>query len=90
VTSQLIQQLADGVEKYRNQMGSLPTANDIGALTDTLHPRYMKDLVREDGWGHSILYEVMGTTTFKLTSLGADGRPGTADDIVFEKQSTAP
>ena len=65
-------------------------ARDIGALTDTLHPRYMNVLIREDGWGHSILYEVTGPATFRLISLGADGRPGTTDDIVLEKRSAAP
>jgi len=90
VTSQSMQQLADGVEKFRSENGSLPAARDIGALTDTLHPRYMKELIREDGWGHAILYEVVGPTTFKLVSPGADGRPGTADDVVVEKQSAAP
>jgi len=85
VTSQSIQQLADGVEKFRGENGSLPAARDIGALTDTLHPRYMKELIREDGWGHAILYQVTGTATFKLVSPGADGQPGTADDIVFER-----
>jgi hypothetical protein len=89
-TAQAIQQLAEGVEKYRTENGSLPAARDIAALTDTLHPRYMKELVREDGWGHAILYEVTGPATFRLRSPGADGRPGTSDDVVFEKQSGAP
>jgi hypothetical protein len=82
-TSQSMQQLADGVEKYRASNGALPAARDIVALTDTLHPSYMTQLVREDGWGHPIVYEVTGSSTFRLVSPGADGRRGTADDIVL-------
>jgi type II secretion system (T2SS) protein G len=84
VSSQSMQQLAQGIEKYRAAKGALPMAKDIVALTDTLYPMYMDVLVREDGWGNPILYEITGTSTFKLTSLGADERPGTADDIVIE------
>src|SRR5947207_9488174 len=55
-TSQSMQQLADAVEKYRVSNGSLPGARDIVALTDLLHPAYMSQLVREDGWGNAIVY----------------------------------
>src|SRR5262249_15355812 len=49
VTSQSIQLLAEGIEKYRSANGSLPNARDIVALTDILHPVYIDKLVREDG-----------------------------------------
>jgi hypothetical protein len=88
-TSQGMQQLADGVEKYRTANGSLPTAQDIVVLTDALYPRYMSVLVREDGWGNPIVYEVTGSSTFRLVSTGADRRRGTADDIVVENSRTA-
>ena len=90
-TTQAMQQLAEGVEKYRTMNGSLPTARDIVALTDILHPAYMKDLVREDGWGHPIIYETTGNTAFRLISLGPDGRRGTTDDIIVgTSASSAP
>jgi hypothetical protein len=82
-TSQSMQQLAEGVEKYRASNGALPAARDIVALTDKLHPSYMSQLVREDGWGQPIVYEVTGSSTFRLVSPGADGRRGTADDVVI-------
>ena len=88
-TSQLLQRLAEGVEKYRSSNGSLPDARDIVALTDVLHPSYIPDLIREDGWGHPIAYEVTGNATFRLISAGADGRRGTADDIVLENSRPA-
>jgi hypothetical protein len=47
-----------------------------------LHPSYMSDLVRMDGWGRPIVYEPNGAT-FRLVSLGADGLQGTPDDIVM-------
>jgi len=77
-----MQKLAAGIETYRQRNGSLPNAADIVQLTDLLYPQYMKELLREDGWGHSLLYEPMGSN-FRLRSLGADGMRGTQDDIVF-------
>jgi len=88
-TSESLQQLADGIEKYRAANGSLPAARDITALTDALHPRYMNVLVREDGWGHPIVYEVTGTSTYRLLSRGADGRQGTPDDVVLANSRAA-
>jgi hypothetical protein len=79
-----MQQLAEGIEKYRSARGSLPMAGDIVALTDTLYPTYMSTLVREDGWGDPIVYEVTGPATFRLISVGPDRRRGTSDDIVIE------
>jgi hypothetical protein len=89
-TSQSMQQLTDAIEKYRSANGSLPTSKDIVTLTDQLYPRYMNMLVREDGWGHPFIYEVTGNS-FRLVSGGADGRPGTADDVVVQDgRSTTP
>ncbi len=83
-TAQSMQQLAAGIENYRTKNGALPNAKDIVTLTDILHPSYMTVLVREDGWGNPIVYELTGVSTFRLISSGADGRRGTADDIVVE------
>src|SRR6266849_1854539 len=88
-TTNGMQQLAEAVEKFRSTNGSLPNARDIAALTDILNPKYMTELVREDGWGKPILYEIMGPTAFRLTSDGPDGRRGTSDDIVVTAQLPA-
>jgi hypothetical protein len=85
-TTDSMQKIAEAVEKFRAANGSLPDARDIVGLTDVLSPRYMNELVREDGWGKPILYEVTGPTAFRLTSDGPDGRRGTADDIVITAQ----
>jgi predicted xylose isomerase-like sugar epimerase len=81
-TLDAMQKLAQAVERYRARNGSLPNARDIVGLTDILHPQYMNELVREDGWGKPILYEVTGPETFRLISDGPDGRRGTPDDVV--------
>jgi Type II secretion system (T2SS), protein G len=88
-TTDAMQRLAEAVEKFRAANGSLPNARDIVGLTDILNPHYMKDLVREDGWGKPILYEVTGPSGFRLTSDGPDGRRGTSDDIVVTAQLPA-
>jgi len=84
-TAQSLQQLAEGLDKYRAaNNGSLPNARDIVALTDVLHPSYIVELIREDAWGHPIVYELAGSSAFRLISAGADGRRGTSDDIIVE------
>src|SRR5438045_4638239 len=65
-TSDAMQKLAEAVEKFRASTGSLPTVRDIVGLTDTLHPQYMNELVREDGWGKPITYEVVVTAGVRL------------------------
>jgi hypothetical protein len=84
-TTESMYQLATGIEKYQTANGTLPKAADIVALTDILHPNYMTQLVREDGWGNPIIYEVTGATTYRLISIGPDRRRGTPDDIVIGK-----
>src|SRR3989441_8203155 len=75
-TTDAMRQLAEAVEKYRGGNGSLPQATDIVGLTDILHPKYMSDLVREDGWGNPIIYAVTGPSAFPPISHGAGGPPG--------------
>ncbi len=87
-TTDAMQRVVEAVEKYRSTNGSLPNVRDIVGLADILHPRYMNDLVREDGWGKPIIYEVTGPSTFRLISQGPDGLPGTRDDIVVTSGST--
>src|ERR1051325_9027951 len=85
-TTDSMEKLVAAVEKFRTVNGSLPDARDIVSLTDILNPHYMTELVREDGWGKPILYEVTGASTFRLISDGPDGRRGTPDDIVVTAQ----
>ena len=82
-TTEAMQKLVAGVDGYRTKNGSLPIARDIVTLTDILHPLYMGELIRADGWGNPIDYELTAPTTFRLVSRGADGLRGTPDDIVL-------
>src|SRR5262245_60566684 len=78
-----LQKLLVGIDNFRKKYGALPTAPDIVKLTDILHPNYMNELVRDDGWNRQILYQVTGST-FRLVSSGPDHRAGTPDDVVVD------
>ena len=82
-TVDALQKLAAGIAKYREKNGSIPDAPDIVKLTDVLHPLYITELIRVDGWGDPLDYEVTGST-FRLISNGPDGVLGTPDDIVLD------
>ena len=81
-TTASMEKLVAGIGNYRQINGSAPQATDIVQLTNVLHPQYMTDLIRADGWGHPIGYELAGAA-FRLISNGADGLRGTGDDIVL-------
>jgi hypothetical protein len=83
-----LQKLVAGIENFKKRNGTLPVAADIVKLTDALHPNYMQELVRDDGWGQPILYQVTGST-FRVVSSGPDHRPGTPDDVVVAGGSPA-
>jgi hypothetical protein len=85
VTLSRMETLAAAIDAYRTRNGALPPARDIVALTDVLHPTYMSELVRLDGWGQPIEYAVTGSE-FRLTSGGADLRRNTADDVVLQRK----
>jgi hypothetical protein len=49
---------------------------------DHLSPRYIKQIIRLDPWHNPYRYN--GTTdSYTLASDGADGKPGTADDVTL-------
>jgi len=81
-TMESFQKLVIGIATFKQRNGSSPNAAEIVGLTNILHPTYMVDLVRLDGWGRPIRYEVVGTS-FRLLSDGADGVRGTPDDILL-------
>ena len=81
-TLESFQKLATGISVFEQRTGASPKATDIVSLTNILHPTYMADLVRLDGWGRQIRYEVV-ESRFRLLSDGADGIRGTADDLLL-------
>lgn len=75
--------LATALEAYRRDNGSYVQADTGSALMDHLAPRYLSSIIRLDAWSREFDYK--GTAaSYRLASLGADGKPGTDDDIVFE------
>lgn len=77
-----LRKLDAGVAAFRQRNGNAPTASTIAALGDVLHPNYMTDLVLSDAWGRPIEIE-SPAPSFRFRSVGADGRSGTADDVLF-------
>jgi hypothetical protein len=75
--------IATALEAYRRHRGGYVEATTGGGLIDRLAPDYMKKILRLDAWSHE--FEYSGTSAkYRLASNGADGKSGTADDIVFE------
>jgi hypothetical protein len=75
--------VATALEAYHRDGGAYVTAETGSALMDHLAPRYLNSIIRLDAWSHEFAYK--GTAaSYRLASLGADGKPGTDDDIVFE------
>ncbi len=78
-----MEKLAKAIDDYRIKNGAPPAARDIVELNDILHPTYISELVRVDGWGQPIEYGATGPA-FRLTSKGPDGRWGTPDDVIVQ------
>ncbi|MGV8942481.1 type II secretion system major pseudopilin GspG [Thermomonas sp.] len=76
-----VQTLADKVQQYQGDTGSLPgSLGDLvkspGGASGWLGP-YAKDGELKDPWNHPYVYTVPGEHgPFDLVSLGADGKPG--------------
>jgi hypothetical protein len=77
-----LEAVRDALEAFRRERGFYVTASDSVALIDHLSPRYIKQVIRLDPWHNP--YRYAGTAdTYTLASDGADGKPGTADDVTL-------
>ncbi|HSE38667.1 MAG TPA: type II secretion system protein GspG [Blastocatellia bacterium] len=75
--------IATALEAFRRESGSYVRADTGSALIDHLAPRYLNSIIRLDAWSRELSY--IGTaSSYRLVSLGADGKLDTDDDIVFE------
>lgn len=73
--------LADALRDFRRDYGFYVISDDYAVLVDHLSPHYVARVIRLDPWHRPYIYR--GTRdAFELRSAGADGRAGTADDIV--------
>jgi general secretion pathway protein G len=79
-----------GLDYFREKSGQYPTtAEGLHVLIDPsdLSETYMElclEKIRHDPWGHEYQYASPGkhnVDSYDLSSLGPDGKPGTADDI---------
>jgi hypothetical protein len=82
-TQESLQKVLEGLNRYKQAKGHYPEAPDIIKLTDILVPNYMSEVIRYDAWNRQLVYKTIGTNSFHLSSLGADGALGTKDDIIL-------
>jgi hypothetical protein len=76
--------VATALESFRRDQGAFLESNSEATLIDHLNPTYLRRVVRFDPWHQPYQYE--GTrTSYVLRSLGPDGKPDTADDLVLSK-----
>jgi general secretion pathway protein G len=85
-----LQSLQTALDAFEVDTGRYPTSQEgLKALTASpaglanWHGPYMKELPK-DPWGRPYVYRNPGThnrDSFDLISRGADGKPGTADDV---------
>lgn len=82
-TSADLRTLATALEAYRRDKGSYVEAGNCSALIDNLSPKYLVSVIRLDAWSREFDYKGE-SASYRLASLGPDGKPRTGDDIVFE------
>lgn len=87
-TRKLLDQVMAAVERYREKAGNLPNFTDYISLSDLLSPNFLNPLIREDSWQRPLAAYKSGPNGIRLVSLGADGLPGTADDIELTRTFT--
>ena len=75
--------LATALEAFRRDHGSYVTASSGAALVDSLAPQYLETVLRLDAWSREFQYHG-SQASYRLESLGPDGKPGTGDEIVIE------
>ena len=75
--------LVTALEAFRRERGFYVEADTNSALADNLAPKYMSTIIRLDAWSHEFEYKG-NRTSYRLASLGPDGKPNTGDEIVFE------
>lgn len=81
------------IKAAKGDIATYNTAIDLYALDhNDQYPQSLQDLVsgkrkyvhelNKDPWGHEYIYTVSGSD-YQVSSAGADGQAGTADDVTF-------
>lgn len=82
-TTAQLQQLAEALEKYRQQSGSHLATDNVTEMFDRLIPRFLSGMPRVDWWGQPLNYR--GTAaSYQLISSGPDRQFQTSDDLIIE------
>lgn len=74
--------IASALSNFHRERGSFVISDKQSVLIDHLNPQYLKRVIRLDPWHRPYQYEG-APNHFSLRSLGADGKPGTGDDIAI-------
>ncbi|MDQ3010374.1 MAG: type II secretion system protein GspG [Acidobacteriota bacterium] len=82
-TTAMMKLMTDGLTAYQRERGQYVASQEIAGLLDVLSPRYLPVPTRFDLWGRQFEYKG-SMASYRLTSVGADGKPGTMDDLVVE------
>jgi hypothetical protein len=75
--------IATALEAFKRERGYYVIADNNSALIDNLAPRYLPGVIRLDAWSHEFQYKG-SESRYRLASLGADGKPDSGDEIIFE------
>ena len=84
-TQLLCEAIADAVQRFRQDTGSMPVPLD-GQLTDPgIHgwrgPYMSGDSMPRDAWGGALGFRHLDNGAFQVFSAGPDGQLGTSDDV---------
>ena len=82
-TTAELRAIATALEAFRRERGYYVAADTNSALIDNLAPRYLSTVIRLDAWSQELQYKG-SQSRYRLASLGADGKPDSGDEIVFE------
>lgn len=79
--------LVRSVGEHVERTGQLPASlNELFPGSSRVEPGRF----RLDAWQREVIYTVLGGGRFELRSGGADGRPGTVDDVVVASDPDEP
>lgn len=81
-TKGTMETLARALSAYAVDKGGYPQGGSIDQAAAALVPAFLPGAVTTDAWGNTLGYR-SDTRSFTLTSPGADGRAGSADDLVM-------
>jgi type II secretory pathway pseudopilin PulG len=77
-----MENIGKALTAYSMDRGAYPQGTSIQEATAALVPAFLPSPVTVDAWGNTLAYQ-SDTRSFTLTSPGADGRIGSADDMVM-------